>query len=46
MNDDFEYEPIAPEFLEKLREVSDQDAETKAKAMRMGLEEYDLDPED
>jgi GTP-binding protein len=46
MNDDFEYEPIAPEFLEKLREVSDQDAETKAKAMRMGLEEYDLEPED
>lgn len=46
MNDDFEYEPIAPEFLEKLREVSGQDAETKAKAMRMGLEEYDLDPED
>jgi GTP-binding protein len=46
MNHDFEYEPIAPEFLEKLREVSDQDAETKAKAMRMGLEEYDLDPED
>lgn len=46
MNDDFEYEPIAPEFLDKLREVSDQDAETKAKAMRMGLEEYDLEPED
>ena len=46
MNDDFEYEPIAPEFLEKLREVSEQDAETKAKAMRMGLEEYDLEPED
>lgn len=46
MNDDFEFEPIAAEFLEKLREVSDQDAETKAKAMRMGLEEYDLEPED
>lgn len=46
MNDDFEYEPVAPEFLEKLREVSEKDAETKAKAMRMGLEEYDLEPED
>ena len=46
MNDDFEYEPVAPEFLEKLREVSDKDAETKAKAMRMGLEDYDLEPED
>ena len=46
MKDEFEFEPIAEEFLEKLREVSDQDAETKAKAMRMGLEEYDLEPED
>ena len=46
MKDEFEFEPIAAEFLEKLREVSDQDAETKAKAMRMGLEEYDLEPED
>ena len=46
MNDDFEFEPIAPDFLEKLRELSDQDAETKAKAMRMGLEDYDLEPED
>lgn len=43
---DFEFEPIAPEFLEKLRDVSDKDAETKARAMRMGLEEYDLEPED
>jgi GTP-binding protein len=46
VNDDFEFEPIAPDFLEKLRELSDQDAETKAKAMRMGLEDYDLEPED
>ena len=44
--EDFSFEPVSPEFLEKLREVSDKDAETKALAMRMGLEEYDLEPED
>ena len=45
-DEDFTFEPAPSEFLERLREVSDKDAETKAKAMRMGLEEYDLEPED
>ena len=43
---DFEFEPIDPEFLDKLRSVSEQDAETKANALRAGLEEYDLEPDD
>ena len=30
--EDFKFEAISEEFLEKLREVSDKDAETKAKA--------------
>lgn len=43
---EFSFEPVDPEFIEKLREVSDEDAETKARALRAGLEEYDLEPED
>ncbi len=41
-DNEYTFEPVDPEFIEKLREVSDEDAETKARALRAGLEEYDL----
>ncbi|MEY4617822.1 MAG: hypothetical protein RL101_8 [Actinomycetota bacterium] len=45
-DNEYTFNAVDPEFIEKLREVSDEDAEAKANALRAGLEDYDLEPED
>lgn len=44
--EDFDAEPIDPAFLQRLRELDDSEAEAKERALRAGLEDYDLEDED
>ena len=46
MSDEQDFDPIDPVFLQRISEVSDEDAEARARALRAGLEEYDLESED
>lgn len=45
MSDEYEKE-LDPAFLEKLESITDADAEARAKSLRAGLEDYDLESED
>lgn len=45
MSDEYEKD-LDPAFLEKLDSISDADAEARAKSLRAGLEDYDLESED
>lgn len=45
MSDEYEKE-LDPGFLEKLESITDADAEARAKSLRAGLEDYDLESED
>ena len=45
MSDEFEKD-FDPTFLEKLDAISDADAEARAKSLRAGLDDYDLESED
>jgi GTP-binding protein len=45
--DDFAYdEDLDPQFLDRLNEISDSEAEVRLGALRQGLEEYELEQED
>ena len=46
MSDEQDFEPIDPAFLQRVTEVSDEDAESRARALRAGLDDYDLESED
>ena len=46
MSDEQDFDPIDPAFLQRISEVSDEDAEARARALRAGLEDYDLESED
>ncbi|MEY4310597.1 MAG: hypothetical protein RLZ71_523 [Actinomycetota bacterium] len=44
---EFEFDqPIDPEFVEKLNSLSDDEEEARAKALRAGLDDYELEGED
>ena len=45
-HDDFAAEPINPEFVERLQSLSDAEAELRSSALRSGLDDFDLEPED
>jgi GTP-binding protein len=45
MSDEFDKD-FDPAFIEKLDGISDADAEARAKSLRAGLEDYDLESED
>ena len=45
-NEDFDAEPIDPAFLQRLRELDDTEAEAKERALRAGLDDYELEVED
>ncbi|CAB4614492.1 MAG: ribosome biogenesis GTPase Der [Actinobacteria bacterium] len=44
--EEFLAEPVAPEFVERLRNMSTDEEESRARVLRTGLEDYDLDDED
>ena len=44
--EDFDAEPIDPAFLQRLRELDDSEAEAKERALRAGLDDYELEVED
>jgi GTP-binding protein len=44
--EDFNAEPIDPAFIEKIRNLSTEEEESRARVLRSGLEDYDLEPED
>jgi hypothetical protein len=44
--DEYGDKPISPEFVEKLASLTDDEAENRAKALRSGLDEFDLDEDD
>ena len=44
--EEFLAEPAAPEFIERLKTMSTDDEESRARVLRTGLEDYDLDDED
>ena len=45
MSDEFDKE-LDPAFVEKLHSMSDDDAEAKARSLRAGLDDYELESED
>lgn len=45
-HDEFNAQPLSPQFIEKLNELTDEEAENRARALRSGLEDFDLEPED
>ncbi|MFM5904866.1 MAG: ribosome biogenesis GTPase Der [Micrococcales bacterium] len=45
-HDDFAAEPINPEFVERLQSLSDAEAELRSSALRSGLDDFDLEPDD
>ncbi len=44
--EEFLAEPAAPEFIERLKTMSTDEEESRARVLRTGLEDYDLDDED
>jgi len=44
--EEFLAEPAAPEFIERLKTMSSDEEESRARVLRTGLEDYDLDDED
>ena len=44
--EEFLAEPAAPEFVERLRSLSTDEEESRARVLRTGLEDYDLDEDD
>ena len=44
--EEFLAEPAAPEFVERLKSMSTDEEESRARVLRSGLEDYDLDEED
>lgn len=44
--EEFLAEPAAPEFVERLKAMSTDEEESRARVLRTGLEDYDLDDED
>jgi GTP-binding protein len=44
--EEFLAEPAAPEFVERLKNMSTDEEESRARVLRTGLEDYDLDEED
>ena len=44
--EEFETGPVDPKFLERLSELDSSEAEARARVLRSGLEDYDLEPED
>ncbi|MEN9956348.1 MAG: hypothetical protein RLY34_1155, partial [Actinomycetota bacterium] len=44
--EEFLAEPAAPEFIERLQNMSTDEEESRARVLRSGLEDYDLDDED
>lgn len=44
--EDFNEEPVDPEFVERLRSMSSDEEDNRARVLRSGLEDYDLEPED
>ena len=45
-HEEFNAEPLSPHFIERLNELTDEEAENRARALRSGLEDFDLEPED
>ena len=45
MSDEFDQE-LDPAFLEKLGSITEDEAEQRAKSLKAGLEDYDLESED
>ncbi len=45
-DEDFNAAPIDPAFIEKIRSLSTEEEEARARVLRTGLEDYDLEPED
>jgi GTP-binding protein len=45
-HEEFNAEPLSPQFIERLNELTDEEAENRARALRSGLEDFDLEPED
>jgi GTP-binding protein len=43
---DFDAEAVDPEFLERLNSLSSEEEEARVRALRVGLEDYELDEED
>lgn len=44
--EEFTAEPVAPEFIERLKNMSSDDEESRARVLRSGLDEYDLEEDD
>lgn len=44
--EDFKAEAVDPEFVERLRNMSADEEEARARVLRSGLDDYDLDEED
>jgi GTP-binding protein len=44
--EDFVADPVDPAFLQRLSELSTEEEQARERALRAGLEEYDLDDED
>lgn len=44
--DEYGDKPLSPEFVEKLNSLTDDEADNRARALRSGLDEFDLEPED
>lgn len=44
--EEFEAGPVDPKFIERLNEIDLDEAEDRARVLRGGLEDYDLEPED
>lgn len=44
--EEFLAEPVAPEFIERLKNMSTDDEESRAKVLRSGLDDYDLEDDD
>ena len=44
--EEFLAEPVAPEFIERLKNMSTDDEESRARVLRSGLDEYDLEEDD
>lgn len=45
-NEDFDAEPIDPAFVQRMRELDDTEVEAKERALRAGLDDYELEVED
>ncbi len=45
-DEEFEAEPVSPQFIEKLKSFSTDEEELRANALRSGLEDYELEEDD